>query len=284
VLLDRNFRTSDWRKVPVGERLASGREPESEAETKALADLVADVKPALVVLLEATRGRAMIHYCGLAGDLARRVGVEARLPVAELAAPDSGSLMTYTGIDRGIATVRIALPARAAAQANWSAYKRALLLAVGCAEEESTPTAASQGMEADQKMPPSPPAPLPRRGEGRNAPTTAAPHVRSREAKNALTPVRTVVDRGATAGPPLLRYDDLQHGRPVVPVKRSAATTTSPPRTQPPATSAFVAPTGDKAILRHLPPVDRIVPAGPIPRRSRLPQEPIPLYPETGYE
>jgi hypothetical protein len=38
------------------------------------------------------------------------------------------------------------------------------------------------------------------------------------------------------------------------------------------------------AIVRRLPPLDRIAPAASIPQHSRLPQEPIPLYPETGHD
>jgi hypothetical protein len=302
VLLDRNFRTKDWRKVPAGDQLASGREPQSEAETRALADLMADIQPQSIVLLSATPGRPRIDFCGPAEELARAVGVAGRLPVAPLSRPASGSLMTYAGVDRGIATLRFTVSARSKPHVNWSAYKRALLLAIGCApQDDELAEAKAAGVAANSAASASsgPLVPVTRAATARASGETASPVAQGHDAEPRKStaqaipvhPVSQATRAASPRGTPrLLRFEDFQRGLELIPVSRPQPALPPPPQPKSPPhsspTPAVRAPGSAAempATLRRLPPVDRIAPAAQISRRSRLPQEPIPLYPETGY-
>jgi hypothetical protein len=221
------------------------------------------------VLFSASRGKGVIHYCGPADELARKVAAEERLPLARLANPESGSLLSYAGVDRGTAVIRIAVSTRSTAQTNWATYKRALLLAIDCADEANV--ASSEKNESRSPVTAAHPAPS----------TPVAPKA---EAKKPI-PVRTVAGKATDAPSTILRYEDLKNGLPVVPVKRpTAATPVKPVAPAPRSQVDYIAPVGDAAILRRLPSVDRIAPTPAVPQHARLPQSPIPLYPDSGYE
>lgn len=131
VLLDQNFRTRHWRKYPLGDRWLSGREPESEPETRALADLLDDLKPSRVIVLGSSRRPGVLNYAGPAEPIALRVAELAQMkPMPLVAADAAGALAALAGFDRGIATLVFRVPARSTVERNWSSYKRALLAAL----------------------------------------------------------------------------------------------------------------------------------------------------------
>lgn len=142
VRLDMNFPTRQWRKVPIGDRWLSGRTPQSEPETRALIELLDDVKPHRIVLLEATRREAELRYSTTAEPIARRLATESELrPTAWDAAVAPAALATYAGNDRQLPTLVLRVSAAAGAEYNWAQYKRALLTAV----EPDAPTSHEVG-------------------------------------------------------------------------------------------------------------------------------------------
>lgn len=147
VLIDQNFRTRHWRKTPHGDRWLSGKEPESEPETRALADLLDDLKPSRVIVLGSSRRPGVLNYAGPAEQLSLQVAELARMRSLPLKSADAaGALAALAGIDRGIPTIVFRVPARAPLEINWSNYKRALLAAIDAAgESESDAAKATQG-------------------------------------------------------------------------------------------------------------------------------------------
>jgi murein peptide amidase A len=132
VRLDQNFPTRGWHKVPAGANWLSGREPESEPETKALVDLVADVRPDRVIVLAATRRQADLTYFGPAEELARDFAKASGLrPAAANVAAQPGSLAAYTGGERKTPTLLLRVPAAMRRDQLWSTYKRSLLATIG---------------------------------------------------------------------------------------------------------------------------------------------------------
>ena len=138
VLLDQNFRTRHWRKSPAGDRWLSGREPESEPETRALADLLDDLKPSRVIVLGSSRRPGVLNYAGPAEPIAIRLAEMAQMkPLPLVAADAAGAFAALAGFDRGIATLVFRVPARSTVDRNWSSYKRALLAAIDEPSERS---------------------------------------------------------------------------------------------------------------------------------------------------
>ena len=162
VLIDQNFRTRHWRKTPHGDRWLSGKEPESEPETRALADLLDDLKPSGVIVLGSSRRPGVLNYAGPAEQLSLRVAELARMRSLPLNSADAaGALAAFAGLDRGIPTIVFRVPARAPVETNWSNYKRALLSAIDAAgESESdapkvTTDALTLGADSQSLSPPS---------------------------------------------------------------------------------------------------------------------------------
>lgn len=144
VRLDMNFPTRQWRKVPIGDRWLSGRTPQSEPETRALIELLDDVKPHRIVLLEATRREAELRYSTTAEPIARRLATETELrPTAWDAAVAPATLATYAGNDRQLPTLLLRVSASAGAEYNWAQYKRMLLAAL----EPDAPTSHEVGSQ-----------------------------------------------------------------------------------------------------------------------------------------
>ena len=133
VELNRNFQTSGWRQAHAGRGASSGYQPESEPESRAIVELLADLKPERVVLLATTTGRASVSYQGPAETLARQAARDGELQLVPVdAAQEPGSLLTMTGLDRGIPSVRFGLVPRPTADAVWSDVKSGLMTAIGC--------------------------------------------------------------------------------------------------------------------------------------------------------
>jgi protein MpaA len=267
VEIDRNFHTQRWRKVSVNDRLISGREPESEPETRLLADLLADLKPQRIVVLSSCQLQPSLASCGPAESWARQVGTEMRCaskPIDPALAP--GSLAVLAGHDLGIATLALRLPSGREIEGAWSDYKRAMLAAVSPGSSGDTTSLAP----ASTVMPPS---------------TAAA------------LPAATVSDASNQAPPAnVLTYDELAGSTALVPVNRrresalhdalapvplsspdttprnsmeNGPTTVTPPAKAPPVTQVR---------LERLPAIDRTRPTVRVRQ-----QEPIPFYPDTGF-
>jgi len=161
VLIDQNFRTRHWRKTPHGDRWLSGKEPESEPETRALADLLDDLKPSRVIVLGSNRRPGVLNYAGPAEQFSLQVAELARMRSLPLKSADAaGALVALAGLDRGIPTIVFRVPARAPVETNWSNYKRALLAAIDAAGEsesdapKATADALTSGADSQGLSPP----------------------------------------------------------------------------------------------------------------------------------
>jgi len=132
VALNRNFFSSDWHRLPTGDRWLSGREPDSEPETKAIYELLLGVRPELVLLLASDPSRPDLTYAGPALEVTRQAAAVGELPIVGRD-PDStsGSLESMAGVDYGLATVTVHLAAGTSPEANWTRYKRMLLFMLG---------------------------------------------------------------------------------------------------------------------------------------------------------
>ncbi len=132
VLLDQNFPTRHWRRTPSADRWLSGREPESEPETRALIDLLTDLKPQRILVLGSGRRPPTLHYAGPAEALAGQFANLARVrPLPLNSAEAAGALAAYAGYDRELPTLVFRVTAKVSAEQNWLQYKRALLAFLG---------------------------------------------------------------------------------------------------------------------------------------------------------
>jgi protein MpaA len=132
VSLDRNFPTRDWRKIPSGSFWLSGREPESEPETRALVELFDDLQPDRIVILGTAPRGAELIYAGAAEELARDFAKSSGLrPHAANPTAEQGSLAVYAGVDRNLPTLVLRVPAGMPREALWATYKRGLLAVIG---------------------------------------------------------------------------------------------------------------------------------------------------------
>lgn len=309
VLLNRNFPTQGWRKLPAGNLWISGREPESEPEVRALLDLVEDVRPDCVILLAATRRLPTVAYTGPAAALVREFAKSSGLrPGAINVAAEQGSFAVFTGADRKLPTLVVYVPAGMRRDVLWTNYKRGLLAAIGGDEDNRdlvTPSPVTQP-EAGQEV----------------ARQTSS---QSRQSQTLLANSKRQPDGTrpkSTANQPLiLAADELESAGelvPVVPVRRQFGAASALPPSKP-AIGARSAPSPrpnlranapgafppavlarpstnrlqpvplstlrPKALsapmiprVQRLPPVDRAAP----PVSPPMTPQPIPLYPETG--
>lgn len=141
--LNQNFGTRNWHKVAGGQQSAgsphslSGREPESEPETRVLADLLKDLRPDRILILDTSRQRPSLDYAGPADSLVRQIVTAANIKlIVAPAAASGGSLTTFAGAERSITTVALRLAPRSSGDSNWSAFKRAVLTVI---EAQPTP-------------------------------------------------------------------------------------------------------------------------------------------------
>lgn len=268
VRIDKNFRTLGWRKVASGTRFVSGPQPESEPETRALVELLADARPQRIVLLGTSSGRNTVQFTGDCETLARQVVAEGDFRMAPLdQTAEWGSLLAFAGLEGNIPTLRLAFVPQEKSDALFSGPKRAIMTAIGCGTTfEQRPAAADRA--APEPNPVAQPASM----------TTTSPPE---------TPL--------FEPPPLpagtLKFESISSGLPVVPVTPpnmapSVAPTAIP---APPLAVIEQPPVKDKAAgalaesIRPLPSLDFARPAvRPGSRQISLPQPPIPVYPDTG--
>ncbi len=122
--VDRNFASSDWRKIPVGAQWLSGRRPASEPETQWIAGLVEAWKPIRIIVLLGDGPQAWIRAVG--SDPSWRDGVAALtdLPWVDAAMPlPSGSFASWAAVDLKIPTLLINLPADDDATKFWQSQQ-----------------------------------------------------------------------------------------------------------------------------------------------------------------
>lgn len=143
ILLDYNFSSTNWRKLPELNTFPSGRLPESEPETRALTELTAQLRPERVIVL-ATSTSPTIIYAGPRADWAAKLAFETKLP---LVAPDlaqaSGSLVVYLGQDRAIPCANAALPRSKDIATLWPRVRAGLSSAVSHGFNASAPPIAA---------------------------------------------------------------------------------------------------------------------------------------------
>lgn len=303
VHLDRNFFSSDWRKLAEGAHWISGQQPESEPETRALLELISDIRPERLILLSADE-RPWLEAAGPAEHLAQQLAGGSGLPLHAMnAAPLSGSLTRLAGTDRGIPTVKIYLPRHKTAEANWATHKAAVMLAI---EGRLSPAATTNPDGA---------GPVPSQGVG---------PIQSDE----VGPLQPSGQRDwPTDGPRVLNFQQFDNqqtvpiSRPTAAAPRAVVSTAQAPSEatplmMPPPTveltaerdrtldgswaAAGSAARGPAQIdgqarhypaverggeMRRLPPVEPSQPshAPPSDLPANMPQAPIPIYPRTGF-
>ncbi|HEV3005473.1 MAG TPA: M14 family zinc carboxypeptidase [Pirellulales bacterium] len=299
VEIDRNFRTQRWRRLPENNRWISGREPETEPETRMLADLVADVRPDRIVVLGTSQRQPWLGFSGPADAWARQVGgALGATPQAIDPSAAPGSLAVYCGHDRRIACLVVRVPAGRGAERIWTDYKRALLAALG-----SGPNDVVAAPHDD----------MPATGPSSSAhPKFTATNDRSNLEARPRTRTIDEVENGTTLVPVIGRHEGGWHSvkAPIAsatPFAPDRATAASPEEN--PSAPCNVLPVSSGRILTgndaaepqvtpvptaeapaasptHAPPrIERLPPIESTPKsqRSRR-QQPIPFYPDTGQE
>ncbi|HJT31321.1 MAG TPA: M14 family zinc carboxypeptidase [Pirellulales bacterium] len=298
VRLDMNFPTRQWRKVPIGDRWLSGRTPQSEPETWALIELLDDVKPHRIVLLEATRREAELRYSTTAEPIARRLATQSELrPTAWDAAVAPAALATYAGNDRQLPTLVLRVSAAAGAEYNWAQYKRMLLAAI----EPDAPTSHEVGyrLSAFSRDGVSAAVRSATRGTGQQRGRILSakelelggvlvPVVRQPRAGDSA-PVDFAPERPATQTPatPTRSLPGGPPSRSIVPYRPKSITpgtigTPVPYRS----VNRFRGPSAaqtDGSLPVSPPNVERLPPVDPDQHPIKSLPRPIPLYPETGY-
>lgn len=125
--LDRNFASSDWRKIPVGSHWLGGRQPLSEPESRWVAMLVETWKPTRVIILLGDGEQGWIRTLGPDENWNQSLATQTNLPWVEssLEVP-SGSLASWTSRDRKIPTLLLNLPADDNAVEYWRSQQQLL--------------------------------------------------------------------------------------------------------------------------------------------------------------
>jgi protein MpaA len=144
--LNRNFPASNWRPSHHRGRYHGGPAPASEPETAAVVALVEDFRPHRIITVHAiSRGRECNNYDGPGDGLADAMSRCNGYPVrSTIGYPTPGSFGAWAGVDRGIPTVTLELPARAPANRGWHENRGALLAAIRFDSDRATARAPQQ--------------------------------------------------------------------------------------------------------------------------------------------
>ncbi|WP_340114093.1 DUF2817 domain-containing protein [Maribellus mangrovi] len=103
--LNRNYPTKNWVKTEKDENF-SGEKAASEAETRAMMELLDDLQPDIILTLHAPL--ICVNYDGPARYLAEQIAEFCAYPVvSDLGYPTPGSFGTYCGIERNIPTITL---------------------------------------------------------------------------------------------------------------------------------------------------------------------------------
>lgn len=111
--INRNFPTADWERGNPRSRMFGGVNPESEPETRAVVRLVDRFCPDLIITIHSiSGGRFCNNYDGPGRQAADALRRHNRYPVTHtIGYPTPGSFGTWAGVERGIPTVTLELPA-----------------------------------------------------------------------------------------------------------------------------------------------------------------------------
>jgi predicted deacylase len=123
--LNRNFPAGNWKKR--GKR--NGAAPASEPETQALMRALLVVQPRRIVSIHSIdRGKHCNNYDGPAAKLASHMAKHNGYDVKPtMGYPTPGSFGSWAGIERGIPTITLELPADASGAQAWAQNREALL-------------------------------------------------------------------------------------------------------------------------------------------------------------
>jgi protein MpaA len=128
--VNRNFPAANFKRS--WRRGGGGREPASEPETRAILSAIERVRPSLIVSIHAMdNGRQCNNYDGPAEAVANLMSRHNGYPATPtIGYPTPGSLGSYAGVDRQIATVTLELPRGLAGADAWPDNRGALLAAI----------------------------------------------------------------------------------------------------------------------------------------------------------
>lgn len=129
--LNRNFPAGNWKRIVTGQ-YTTGSAAASEPETQAILEGIRRTQPGLIISLHsALPGNHCNNYDGPAAGIARAMAAQNGYPVkASIGYPTPGSLGSWAGIDRGIATITLELPGDIPGEECWEQNRQALLTAI----------------------------------------------------------------------------------------------------------------------------------------------------------
>lgn len=122
--LDRNFASTNWRKIPIDKQWLGGRQPVSEPETQWLTKLVTSWQPTRVVVLVDDTQTAWVRTLGPDPAWQRSLAPLTALPWVEssLAIP-SGSLASWVARDLKIPTLLLNVPPAENVEGFWNSQQ-----------------------------------------------------------------------------------------------------------------------------------------------------------------
>ncbi|MFT3788937.1 MAG: DUF2817 domain-containing protein [Tepidisphaeraceae bacterium] len=126
--LNRNFDAKNWKSTRRG-RTWNGTEPLSEPESRALRDLILQIRPARILALHSIEpGKHGNNYDGPARELAELLASHNRYPVLPtIGYPTPGSFGSWAGIDMNIPVITLELQNNMSTEKAWNENREALL-------------------------------------------------------------------------------------------------------------------------------------------------------------
>jgi murein peptide amidase A len=133
--LNRNFPANNWKRLRTP-GYDNGPNPLSEPESRALHSFIEEFEPSVIISIHSIdRARQQNNYDGPAKYLADAMAPHNHYPVtANIGYPTPGSLGSWAGNDRQIATITLELPRTQAGPDAWMDNKEALLAAIAAAK------------------------------------------------------------------------------------------------------------------------------------------------------
>jgi protein MpaA len=128
--VNRNFPTRDWSRGRRHSRFYGGLAPASEPETQAVVALVESLGPAEIIAIHSiNEHRQCNNFDGPGEPLARAMSAYNGYPVTgAIGYSTPGSLGTWAGPERSIATVTLELPSHESPRRCWEANRSALVV------------------------------------------------------------------------------------------------------------------------------------------------------------
>ncbi len=127
--INRNFPTQNWKRTSKRGRMFGGEAAASEPETRVVMNLVERFRPSAIISIHSIdRGRECNNYDGPGEAVARAMARFNSYPVrGSIGYLTPGSLGTWAGVERGIATVTLELPSHRSSKRCWEDNRDALL-------------------------------------------------------------------------------------------------------------------------------------------------------------